>query len=225
MAAVDSAEHALRALVLRGTLAPGDRLGEVELADLLGMSRTPVREALRRLASQGLVEITSNKGARVTAWSDGELEQVFALRAQIEGHAAAHAARQAAPEQVDELARLARAHLDAALPVRTRDLDRVAELNSDFHALLVAITRSSTLATALSGLVHTTVLARTHSAMDEAAMTRSAHHHLEIVAALRARDPLWAESVMRSHLLSARASLLGPRPAARPHDPTHEEDA
>lgn len=209
--AVDRAEDALRDLILSGDLGPGDRLGEVELAAALGMSRTPVREALRRLSNQGLVDVESNKGARVTAWSDAELEQVFVLRAQLEGLAAAATARRATDEQIGHLDRLARQMIDAALPYEQRDLPRLSELNGAFHAMLLDIAGSAALAGALSGLVHASVLNRTQHAQDAAAMHRSVHHHLEIVAAVRARDPEWAQSVMHSHLLSARASLLGPR--------------
>lgn len=232
MAAVDKAEHHLRGLILAGDLAPGERLGEVELAEVLGMSRTPVREALRRLSSQGLVEVEQHKGARVTDWSTDELDQVFVLRAHLEGLAAAGAARAATDEQVEELDRIASELASWALPLETRDLARVTELNSAFHAGLLAIAGSSTLSGALSGLLHRSVLSRTQHSFDEAAMRRSVHHHLEIVAALRAHDPVWAESVMRSHLLSARASLLGPRdtrdPAPRdpaPRDPAPRDRA
>lgn len=230
MAAVDKAEDALRGLILAGDLAPGERLAEVELAETLGMSRTPVREALRRLSSQGLVEVEQHKGARVTAWSARELDQVFVLRARLEGLVAADAARRATAEQADELDRVAHELAGWALPVRTQDLAKVAELNSAFHAGLLRIAGSSTLRGALAGLVHRTVLSRTHHSFDEAAMRRSVAHHLEIVAAVRARDPDWAESVMHSHLLSARASLSGPRspdphafdPHALDPDPRHE---
>ncbi len=211
VAAVDKAEDALRGMILAGDLAPGERLAEVELAEVLAMSRTPVREALRRLSAQGLVEVERHKGARVIAWSDRELDQVFVLRARLEGLAAATAARLATAADVEELDRLAHELAGHALPVGTQDLAKVTELNSAFHAALLRIAGSSTLSAALAGPVHRTVLSRTYHCFDEAAMRRSVAHHLEIVAAVRARDPDWAESVMRSHLLSARASLLGPR--------------
>lgn len=223
VAAVDKAEISLRDLILGGDLAPGERLGEVELADSLGMSRTPVREALRRLSSQGLVEVTSNKGARVTAWSKRELDQVFVLRAHLEGLAAAATARLASDVQIERLDSLAVEMAAAALPLDRRDLARVTELNAAFHSLLLEVAGTTTLASALSGLIHASVLNRTQHSFDEPAMRRSVQHHLEIVAAVRARDPEWAESVMHSHLLSARASLLGPR--SRPHPEPAESEA
>ena len=209
MAAVDRAVETLRGRILAGQFAGGERLGEVELAVALGMSRTPVRQALLRLSAEGLVEVTPNRGAHVVARSDNELEYVFELRARLEGLAARKAATRATEEQLDLLDEIARQIGEHAV---RRDMDRITELNTRFHATLIDIADSATLATSVSGLVHASVMARTQSSFDDAALQRSVNHHLEIVAALRANDADWAESVMRSHLLSARASLLGPRP-------------
>ena len=210
MSTAGSTVDAVRGMILDGRFAPGARLGEADLAEAVGVSRTPVREALRHLAAEGLVEITPNKGARVVEWTQAELEQVFDLRAEVEGLAARLAAQRASASQLDGLARIAAAHLRAT-EARRRDLDLLYRLNSEFHAGVVSAVGGSSFPAVLGSLVHTAVLVRTLHTFDEAAMLRSAHHHVELVAAMRARDPLWAESVMRSHLLSARASLLGPR--------------
>jgi DNA-binding GntR family transcriptional regulator len=216
MAAVDRAVHELRELILSGDLAAGERLGEVELAEELRMSRTPVREALRRLAAEGLVEVAANRGARVTTWSDAELEYVFELRARLEGLSARDAAGKATPDQLDALQDLAEKIAELAEPGQELDLAQISDYNQQFHGMLLAVAGSTTLATSLAGLVHATVLTRTQQSFDDAAMARSVNHHREIVAALRAGDPDWAESTMRSHLLSARASLLGPRRRVAP---------
>lgn len=212
MAAVDRALSILRGRILAGELPGGERLGEVELAGELGMSRTPVRQALLRLAAEGLVEVTPNRGARVIVRSDRELEEVFELRARLEGLAARQAAALATEEQLDRLDRLAHEIADYA---SSRDLAMVTKLNSEFHGGILDVVGSATLASSVASLMHASVMARTQESFDDAAISRSVHHHLEIVAALRARDGDWAESVMHSHLLSARAALLGPR---RPRD-------
>ena len=85
---------------MAGDLAPGARLGEVELADRLGVSRTPVREALSRLAAEGLVEIAPNRGARVATWTVAELEGVFDLRSSLEPQLTAYAVPRATPGDV-----------------------------------------------------------------------------------------------------------------------------
>jgi DNA-binding GntR family transcriptional regulator len=204
MSAVDD----LRSLILGGQYAPGDRLGEVELAETLGVSRTPVREALRRLAAEGLVELTTNKGARVVEYPRHDLETIFELRARIEGLAARQAAVAAGPDDVERLHGVAVELRDQAA---RGDLDAVYRLNSEFHQSLVRLGGSVLLAQSISMLIHSPVLLRTYSSFDKDAMARSVNHHIEIAAAVRAGDPDWAEAVMRAHLFSARASLLGPR--------------
>lgn len=213
----------LRADILSGRHAAGRRLGEVELAGELGTSRTPVREALRRLTAEGLVELTANRGARVVEPSAADLDNVFVLRAHAEGVAARTAALTASIEDVAELGRLARAVAVAARPGEGAppDLDGVYRHNREFHDLLLRLAGSASLSAVVGGLVHSTILMRTYRAFDADAMHRSVEHHLELVAAVQAGDPDWAESVMRSHLYSARAALLGPRRVAAPHPPHH----
>src|SRR5687768_296962 len=104
----------LRELILHGEFVAGARLGEVELAERLGVSRTPVREALARLASEGLVEIVPNRGARVSSWTVGELEEVFDLRAALEPRLTALAVPHAGPADVDALDALAHRMVEVA---------------------------------------------------------------------------------------------------------------
>ncbi len=204
MAAIDD----LRSLILGGHYAPGDRLGEVELAETLSVSRTPVREALRRLEAEGLVELTTNKGARVVEYPRVDLETIFELRARIEGLAGRQAATTGGQEDGDRLLAVAGDRRDHA---GRGDLDAVYRLNSEFHQSLVRLGGSTLLVQSISMLIHSPVLLRTYGSFDEEAMARSVNHHLEITAAIRAGDPDWAEAVMTAHLFSARASLLGPR--------------
>jgi DNA-binding GntR family transcriptional regulator len=211
-AASDRATEALRKGILGGRYAPGERLGEVDLANRLGLSRTPVREALRRLSAEGLVEITANKGARVVEYPQQDLDHIFQIRAQVEGLAAKAAARTASEEDIDRLEEIATVLAGHAEAGR---LDKVYKLNTEYHSTLNGLAGSSVLPATVASLIHSSVLLKTLHSFDDAAMRRSVHHHLEIVAALRARDGDWAEAVMRAHLLSARASLLGPR---RPAD-------
>src|SRR3954454_19300768 len=113
----------LRELILDGDLRPGTRLGEVELADRLGVSRTPVREALSRLAAEGLVEVAPNRGARVATWTVAELEGVFDLRASLEPRLTGFAVARAAGDDVEELDALARRMHEVGGPGPGQDLD------------------------------------------------------------------------------------------------------
>ena len=208
---VTSAERALATLrdaIMGGDLAPGARLGEVELADRLGVSRTPVREALSRLAAEGLVEIAPNRGARVVTWTVAELEGVFDLRSVLEPQLTAHAVPNATPADADELDDLARRMHEVGTPGPGQDLDALVPLNRAFHDRLVALAAHPTLATALAAAIHPPIVRRNFLTYDEESLRRSLAHHSEIVAALRAGDPEWARAVMTSHIANARAVMV-----------------
>ncbi len=202
---------AIRSLVVTREFRPGDRLAEADLAARLDVSRTPVREALRQLAADGLVEHVPNKGARVVALSEHELEHVFELRARVEGTAASRAAAGATDAELDVLEDLARQIATHGLPGPDQALDLVYGCNAEFHLLLATASRSTVVAANVRQLFHTAATVRTYQGFDEPSVRRSVAHHLEIVAALRARDGEWARSTMHSHLWNARAALLGPR--------------
>jgi DNA-binding GntR family transcriptional regulator len=204
----ERALEVLRELILSAQLAPGSRLGEVELAERLGVSRTPVREALTRLAAEGLVEIVANRGARVATWTVAELEGVFDLRASLEPQLAGFAVPNATESDVAELDALARRMVDVGSPGPEQDLDALVPLNRAFHDRLIALAAHPTLATALAAAIHPPIVRRNFRAYDEASLRRSLGHHLEIVAAVRAGDPAWAQAVMTAHLSNARAVMV-----------------
>jgi len=201
----------LREAILTGDLAAGAHLGEVELAERLGLSRTPVREALTRLAAEGLVALEAHRGARVTSFTREDLHGIFDVRLALEPRATARAAAHAAPDDLDALHALAEEMLVVGAPGPDQDLDALVGLNRDFHARLLDLARAPALAAALANVVHTPVVTRTFHAYDAASLARSLAHHAEIVAALRAGDGDWAAAVMASHLYNARAVMVGPR--------------
>jgi DNA-binding GntR family transcriptional regulator len=211
---------ALRELILDGDLRPGARLGEVELADRLGVSRTPVREALSRLAAEGLVEIAPNRGARVATWTVAELEGVFDLRASLEPQLTGFAVPRATPDDVAALDELARQMLEVGSPGPRQDLDALVPLNRAFHDRLVALADHPALAAALAAAIHPPIVLRNFHTYDEASLRRSLAHHAEIVAAIRAGDAEWAKAVMTAHISNARAVMVR---AAREQAPREEE--
>jgi DNA-binding GntR family transcriptional regulator len=209
--ALTSAErvaHDLRTGILHGRLAAGARLGEVELAERLGVSRTPVREALTRLAAEGLVEIAPNRGARVATWTVAELEGVFDLRASLEPQLTGLAVAGAAPADVEALDGLAQRMLAVGTPGPDQDLDALVPLNRAFHDRLVALADHPTLATALAAAIHPPIVRRNFHTYDEASLRRSLAHHAEIVAAVRAGDAAWARAVMTAHISNARSVMV-----------------
>lgn len=208
MSQVTTAVEIIRERLLSGDFLPGDRLGEEEIAAELDMSRTPVREALRMLAADGLIDIQKNRGARVAEWSEDELVSVFEIRMRLEGLAARRAAERARPEDVEKLTELAKLVEHFSQPAPVRDFAQISRHNGDFHSELLRISRSAALTSAVDRVMFVSVLSRTRQAMNDEAMRRSSNHHFEIVAAVRAGDGDWAESTMRSHILSARSSLF-----------------
>jgi DNA-binding GntR family transcriptional regulator len=207
--AAEQAAQALREEILSGAIASGARLGEAELAGRLRVSRTPIREALTRLAAEGLVELQPNRGARVATWSTAELREIFELRLRLEPYAVRQAVPRLGPEQLDELQELAESMLRTGKPGRRQDLTAIVEANRRFHGLFIEAAGAAPLAAALRGVTHAAVVHQNFHDYTPEALLRSLHHHVEMVAAARAGDGDWAEAIMRAHLYNARATMIG----------------
>lgn len=209
--AVDATVCSLRAEILSGRLPAGTRLGEADLAALLAVSRTPVREALSRLAAEGLVDLVPNRGARVASWSTGELREIFDLRLALEPTIVGLAVPNLTAELIDELDGVARRMKRLGGPGRDQDLDGIVALNGSFHDGFVRAADNAAFAASLRTVTHAAVVRRNFGDYDRASLARSLNHHLEMVAAARAGDAQWAVAVMRAHLHNARAAMLGDR--------------
>lgn len=207
MRAVDQAYQTVRDGIIAGRYPPSTRITEQDIAAAAGVSRTPVREALRRLHSEGLVEFQANHGAVVTEWSAEDADEVFELRAMLEAFGAARAATRASEAQVQELRALAEEQYACSVAREGEYLERIGELNSRFHRRLQDAAGSPRLSRALSALLEAPMIMKTFLKYRPEDLERSAVHHLELVKAIEARDADWAASVMRSHILAARGAL------------------
>lgn len=198
------AYQAIREAIAEGRFVAGARLREEELSSSIGVSRTPVREALRRLSAEGIVEFLPNRGAHVASWSDTDLEEIFELRATLEGLAAQRAAARITPEVLAELDRLA-TEMEERLGDRSeRARFEIAQRNNEFHSLVLEASESRQLVTTTRGVIQVALVHRTFSRYSERALARSFAHHRELIEALSAGDAGWSGSVMRSHILAAR---------------------
>ena len=210
-AASTLAYERIRHDIVTGALGEGERLTEQSLAVRLGLSRTPVRTAVGRLVHEGFVERGSGYSTRVARFPADELEQIFSLRLQLEGHAAHRAAQLADAEEIATLRKLARGMSALTDPDAVAETDpgkaELSRLNERFHQGVARAARSPRLLAMLSVAVDVGVVARTYRLYSPRDLERSSRHHHEIVDAIEARAPDWAESVMRSHLLAARASV------------------
>jgi DNA-binding GntR family transcriptional regulator len=201
--AAERAYLELRQRILDGRLPAGHRLKEIELARELGISRTPVRDALSRLSVEGLLDFRPNSGATVAVWSEVHIDQMFRIRAMLEPFAAEIAASQISDAEVSELGNLCAIMEEAARRESSEDLMKLAAANARFHRIIIDAARSDHLAKLISLAVDAPLTLRIFSRYSPEEIERSMRHHRELVDALAHRDPLWASSAMRTHILAA----------------------
>ncbi len=196
--------------LISGEFASGARLTEEGLARDLGLSRTPVREAIRRLVADGVLRFKPNSGTFVAEWTDDEIRQIFDLRTLLEAQIAEAAALSITPQELAALEEVQR-ELEAAADRRgDAALQRRSALNRRFHALIAAASRKTRLAGALASAIEMPIVQQTFRRYSAKQATRSLAHHQELLDALRARDPQWARAVMTSHIRAAMHALLRP---------------
>ncbi|GAA1738223.1 GntR family transcriptional regulator [Luedemannella helvata] len=206
--AAEDAYRALRGAILSGAIRPGERLGEMELSRQFGVSRTPVREALRRLTAEGLVVAERNRGARAAEWTLTDLQEIYEIRARLESYGAALAAERIEAVCLPKLDQLCEEMEDRARRMKPDDLEQIATLNAELHGLVISAAGSPRLASLLSAVVEVPLVVRAFRLYTPDALARSMAHHRDLVAALRTGDPQWASSTMRAHVLAARTVLL-----------------
>jgi DNA-binding GntR family transcriptional regulator len=187
--------QALRQGIVHGKLAPGERLRSDALANELRVSRTPVREALRKLEAEGLVE---HSGARliVHALSEQELTELFYVREALEGMAARLAAENATTSEITEIREL----LDDMETVRQRgDLGALRDLTGDFHRLVCRVSHNNRLLQALTTLLDSVRKIHTSTLFGEGRAAQALQEHRDLLAAIAARDGDRAETLARAH--------------------------
>jgi DNA-binding GntR family transcriptional regulator len=204
------ADH-LRADILEGKRAPGDWLRQEQLARELEVSQTPVREALKQLVSEGLLEHVPYRGIQVVRFSVEDVEDLYESRAVLEAMAARHAATVISDEELKELASLHSRMLECKMPVQLKEY---RDLNRRFHTTIITASRRSFLTRTLSQLwsAFPTMLwsnvphlaVRSVPERDEP----DAEEHAEIVSALQARDPGRAARAAKRHIETAGRTLL-----------------
>lgn len=189
-------------MIISGELPSGAPLGEEALADLCGVSRTPVREALRRLESEMLIRRTESQRSFVADWSIDEIEDVFELRGMLESLAAKRAAERMNDTALRRL-RSTNEMIGRTISSPNPDIDRYLEGNRTFHGLILEVAASPRLVALLGSLIEQPVVWRTahHYGRDE--LRRSHHEHDELLAAFARRDGPWAETIMRAHIRRA----------------------
>lgn len=213
--ASDQAYAKIRAYLLSGAVKPKEQLTEDQLAQITGVSRTPVREAVRRLEDELLLVRSESKRLFVADWSRDDIEEMFALRQMLECHAAERAARRLSRAQVAELEAVNHTLKDA-IGQPEPDVARFLEANRRFHDAIIDAAHSPRLGQMLGRLVEAPVVLRTARNYSLEDLRQSARDHDELIAAFAARDAEWARAVMGSHLRRAFhtfANTVGPTTA------------
>lgn len=201
----------IRSLILCGDAPPGTQLKEEQLADICGVSRTPVREALRRLETELYVVRSDSQRAFVADWSHDDVDEMFFLRGMLEGHAAARAAMRFNRDGLDALIS-ANATIGAAVIRERPDIGAFLDGNRAFHRIIVDTADSPRLTATLATLIEQPVVRRTAMHYDREQLGQSVREHKELVQAFEARDASWAQAVMTAHIRRAFHAFSNAQP-------------
>ncbi|MCQ8828899.1 GntR family transcriptional regulator [Streptomyces malaysiensis] len=201
----------MRRRIIKGDIEPGAPLSELALADEFGVSRTPVREALKQLQTEGLVEIRPRVGTFVTIPSRREITELFEMKELIEGAAARLLAQRGRVPEIDLIERNLR---EADEAVERDDRERYAELVQEFHDLLIAGADNSKLEAHYRMLMNQLAYSRlvNTSLSQPGRATQSDREHHLVLELILAKDGDSAEQVMREHVRASRRALLASLP-------------
>lgn len=209
---------ALREMILTGVLNPGDRLNEVELSAGLGISRAPLREAIRQLASQGLLTIVTHKGAFVPDYTAADLRDIYEIRIALESHATRLFAEHSTAERLDGLAKV----LDQAAAQIKRSGSPVYPDELDFHQTLIKLVGNPHLTDIANEVGQKLQLARSRSGHVPSRAREALAEHRQILRSLANGDSDGAADLMTWHLRRSLANVLSmsdsqeDEPMARP---------
>lgn len=189
--------NTLREAILKGELKPGERLMELQLASKLGVSRTPIREAIRMLEQEGLAVTIPRKGAEVAKMTEKDMEDVLQVRDALDELAASIACEQITAEELEELKRTMREFEEST---KTGDVKRIAEVDVKFHDIIYKATRNPKLENILNNLREQMYRYRVEYLKDEKNFPVLIKEHSEIVDGLAKKDKEKVITAMHKHV-------------------------
>jgi DNA-binding GntR family transcriptional regulator len=200
----------LRALILTGEYGPDERLIEEQLAERLGVSRTPVRQALTMLEAEGLVEIEPNRGATVCSFSIDDVWDIYDLRAVLEGHAARRAAGRIERRELEYLRELTgeMEGLAGRFDDHEEEIRALVGLNQEFHWTIVEASRNRRLGRLINRTVEIPLMFKAFFWYTPHERIISNHYHRQILEALEGGDADRAEIIMREHVYEGRDFVI-----------------
>lgn len=199
--------QSIRENILNGVYEENEELREIPIAKELGVSRTPVREALRQLELEGLVKIVPNKGACVTGITKEDVKDIYAIRSMLEGLCARWATEHITDEQIEELEEtivLAEYYLHNG---KKEQSQQVTELDGKFHQILYSASNSRILNHVLSDFHKYVRMARKASVTDKARAEKSIAEHKSILEAVKEKNPERAEALANAHMMNVMKNL------------------
>jgi DNA-binding GntR family transcriptional regulator len=194
----------LRQRIYSHELPPGSWVDEQAIAEQYGISRTPLREALKVLAAEGLVTLKPRRGCYVTEISEQDLDDIFPLMAILEGRCAAECVRKMA---ATDLAQLDLIHAELEAHAKNQRIEGFFDANQRFHAEIQRIAGNRWLTLVIQDLRKVLKLTRLHSLTVEGRLDQSLKEHRRIMQAIKAHDDAAAERAMHDHLLAGRKAL------------------
>lgn len=195
----------LREAIIRGSLRPGERLMEIQLAEQMGVSRTPVREAIRKLELEGLVVMVPRKGAYVAGLSIKDIADVFEIRKALEGLAAELAADRISDEEIEHLERILHRLSDAGDGKR---FDEFIAIDTEFHAVLFQAGRNDRLTQIINNLREQIHRFRITSLSMPGRMSAAVDEHRKIVDAISQHDVDEAKRLAMDHIENAENTIM-----------------
>lgn len=193
----DRLAASIRDMIVEGELAPGSRIPERVLCERFGVSRTPLREALKVLASEGLIELLPNRGARVVVLTAADVEEMFEVMAALEGLAGELAAARVTEQDLAELRAL---HYQMALHFSRGERMAYFRLNQQIHSKIFEISGNRTLIGVYRGLAGRIRRARYIANISQTRWAEAMEEHGRILAALEARDGAMLGRTLKAHL-------------------------
>ncbi len=210
----------LRQMLVEGQIPPGSKLNERELSELLRVSRTPLREAFKMLAAEGLLELQPNRGAIAVVLSEDDVRHTFEVMAGLEAQSGELAARRVTDA---ELAEIRAMHYEMLAAYTRRDLSAYYALNARIHAAINAAAKNPVLAGVYQQVNARLQALRFRSNQDGGKWERAVQEHEQMVAALAARDPAAMREVLLAHLAHKREVVLEQLRAAPAQAPGLQE--
>ncbi len=197
-------EH-LREAIISSQLKPGERLMELQLAEEMGVSRTPVREAIRKLELEGLVVMVARRGAYVSDLSIRDIAETFEIRAALESLASGLAAERITPEELEQLERTL---VQIGESIEQNNMDEVVRLDEEFHAIMYSASRNQRLTQIVSNLREHITRFRLSSLAIPGRFKSVFQEHKNIVEAISERNSTLAQALAKEHIENAEHSLM-----------------